>query len=226
MRPSAWQKKAPDVNAAGLPLPAARLSVGDHPRPHPGAGPDQPCSGAFSRSRSRCSPGRPGSLPCAQTRASGACRSPRTCPSLHQLPAALFRRPARHLEPETAELPEISRVLTDLTRSAAWACWAVLVCRWWPARRWWGSSSSSAAARIASRPTTAPCCAVLPTRPPSPCRMPNCIPRSARKRQRMDALLNSAADGILILSASRTIERCNPALLRLLKNRPFIQKAR
>jgi PAS domain S-box-containing protein len=38
----------------------------------------------------------------------------------------------------------------------------------------------------------------------------------SREKQRMDALLDSAADGILILGADHTIERCNPALARML----------
>ena len=37
-----------------------------------------------------------------------------------------------------------------------------------------------------------------------------------REKQRMDALLDTAADGILILAADGRIERCNPALLRML----------
>ncbi len=36
-----------------------------------------------------------------------------------------------------------------------------------------------------------------------------------REKQRLDALLNSAADGILIMSPDHTIERCNPAFFRL-----------
>ena len=36
-----------------------------------------------------------------------------------------------------------------------------------------------------------------------------------REKQRLDALLDSAADGILIMSPSHTIERCNPAFCRL-----------
>jgi GAF domain-containing protein len=35
------------------------------------------------------------------------------------------------------------------------------------------------------------------------------------EKQRLDALLDSAADGILILNADHTIERCNPAFERL-----------
>jgi signal transduction histidine kinase len=34
-------------------------------------------------------------------------------------------------------------------------------------------------------------------------------------KQRMDALLDSAADGILILNTARRIERCNPAFVRM-----------
>ena len=37
-----------------------------------------------------------------------------------------------------------------------------------------------------------------------------------REKQRMDAMLDSAADGILILAADHKIERCNPAFLRML----------
>ncbi len=36
-----------------------------------------------------------------------------------------------------------------------------------------------------------------------------------REKQRLDALLDSAADGILIMSPNHTIERCNPAFCRL-----------
>jgi PAS domain S-box-containing protein len=37
-----------------------------------------------------------------------------------------------------------------------------------------------------------------------------------REKQRMDALLDSAADGILILANNHLIERCNPAMSRML----------
>jgi PAS domain S-box-containing protein len=36
-----------------------------------------------------------------------------------------------------------------------------------------------------------------------------------REKQRLDALLDSAADGVLIMSPAHTIERCNPAFCRL-----------
>lgn len=36
-----------------------------------------------------------------------------------------------------------------------------------------------------------------------------------REKQRLDALLDSAADGIMILTPDHTIERCNPAFVRL-----------
>ncbi len=38
----------------------------------------------------------------------------------------------------------------------------------------------------------------------------------SREKLRMDALLDSAADGIMIISPEHTVERCNPALARLL----------
>ena len=36
------------------------------------------------------------------------------------------------------------------------------------------------------------------------------------EERRIDALLDSVADGILILTADHTIEHCNPALARML----------
>lgn len=38
----------------------------------------------------------------------------------------------------------------------------------------------------------------------------------SREKQRLDALLDTAADGILIIAPDHTIERCNPALARML----------
>ncbi len=40
--------------------------------------------------------------------------------------------------------------------------------------------------------------------------------QTSRQKQRLDALLDSAADGILLLANNHTIERCNPAFARLL----------
>lgn len=37
----------------------------------------------------------------------------------------------------------------------------------------------------------------------------------SREKQRMDALLDTVADGILILKSDHTVERCNPAFLRM-----------
>src|SRR3990172_2283557 len=42
----------------------------------------------------------------------------------------------------------------------------------------------------------------------------------SREKQRMDALLDSAADGILILSPNHMIERCNPAFGRMVALKP------
>jgi signal transduction histidine kinase len=42
----------------------------------------------------------------------------------------------------------------------------------------------------------------------------------SREKQRMDALLDSAADGMLILNPAHVIERCNPALGRMLSLSP------
>jgi PAS domain S-box-containing protein len=40
--------------------------------------------------------------------------------------------------------------------------------------------------------------------------------QTTREKQRLDALLDSTPDGILILTADHTIERCNPAFVRML----------
>ncbi len=40
--------------------------------------------------------------------------------------------------------------------------------------------------------------------------------QTSRQKQRLDALLDSAADGIMLLANNQTIERCNPAFARLL----------
>jgi PAS domain S-box-containing protein len=39
--------------------------------------------------------------------------------------------------------------------------------------------------------------------------------QTSRQKRRMDAIIDSVADGILILSPDRTVERCNPAFARL-----------
>lgn len=41
-----------------------------------------------------------------------------------------------------------------------------------------------------------------------------------REKQRMDALLDSAADGMLIIAADHSIERCNPAFARMVASTP------
>jgi len=48
------------------------------------------------------------------------------------------------------------------------------------------------------------------------CRMPQFYSQINQERQRMNALLDSAADGILILSADHKVERCNPAAARMI----------
>lgn len=42
----------------------------------------------------------------------------------------------------------------------------------------------------------------------------------SREKQRMDAMLDSAADGIMIITPDHMIERCNPALARMLDAQP------
>jgi signal transduction histidine kinase len=42
----------------------------------------------------------------------------------------------------------------------------------------------------------------------------------SREKQRLDALLDSAADGILILAPDHTIERCNPAFAHMVAHHP------
>ena len=47
--------------------------------------------------------------------------------------------------------------------------------------------------------------------------MPSYIPRSHERNQGLDALLDSAADGIIIMSADHKIEKCNQAFARILR---------
>jgi PAS domain S-box-containing protein len=47
----------------------------------------------------------------------------------------------------------------------------------------------------------------------------------SREKQRLDALLDSAADGVLIMTPNHIVERCNPAFTRMLGEKPeHIQK--
>jgi len=119
-------------------------------------------------------------------------------------------------DPETAELPEISRVLTDLTRSVSMGMLGgfglplvarqkvvgvIFIFRG-------GTDSFSPNDRALLRSFADQAAIAVQNA--------QLYTQVSQEKQRMDALLDSAADGILILSSSRTIERCNPAFLRLL----------
>ncbi len=119
-------------------------------------------------------------------------------------------------DPETAELPEISRVLTDLTRSVSMGMLGgfglPLVARQQVVGVIFifrgGADSFSPNDRALLRSFADQAAIAVQNA--------QLYTQVSQEKQRMDALLDSAADGILILSSSRTIERCNPALLRLL----------
>lgn len=119
-------------------------------------------------------------------------------------------------DPETAELPEINRVLMELTRSVSMGLLGgfglPLVARqkvvgvifiFRGGADIFSANDRALLRSFADQAAIAVQNAQLYT-------------QVSQEKQRMDALLDSAADGILILSPGRTVERCNPALLRLL----------
>lgn len=119
-----------------------------------------------------------------------------------------------HRDPARFELPEINRLLQSVTRTAlGWltgvglpliarqqVIGVIFVFRSYP-----GMFSANDRALLQSFADQA-AIAVFNAR---------LYTQVSHEKQRMDALLDSAADGILILSPDHTIERCNPALARM-----------
>jgi signal transduction histidine kinase len=125
-----------------------------------------------------------------------------------------------HEDPARFELPEINRLLQNLARSASWGLLTgvglPLIARQrvigiiFVFRSYAGVFSTNDRALLQSFADQAAIAvnnAQLYT-------------LVTHEKQRMDALLDSAADGILILSPRHIIERCNPAFARMVNARP------
>jgi len=121
-----------------------------------------------------------------------------------------------HRDPARFELPEINRLLQKLTRSASLGLLTgvglplivrkqvigvIFIFRNYPGI--FSANDTALLQSFADQAAIAVQNAQLYT-------------QVSREKQRMDALLDSAADGILILAPDHTIERCNPAFSRLI----------
>jgi PAS domain S-box-containing protein len=143
--------------------------------------------------------------------------------SSHGIPTAFLRyldpllaEVPDHEDPAAFELPEINRILQNLTRAASLGLLTgvglPLIVRGrvigviFIFRNYAGGFSANDRALLQSFADQAAIAvnnAQLYT-------------QVSREKQRMDALLDTAADGILILSPDHHIERCNPAFARML----------
>ncbi len=146
-----------------------------------------------------------------------------TASASHGIPPAFLRYMDRLLadiqvdeDPARNELPEINRLLQELTRTASLGLLTgvglpliarqqvigvIFIFRNYP-----GVFSANDTALLQSFADQA-AIAVYNAR---------LYTQVSREKQRLDALLDSAADGILILGTDHRIERCNPALSRML----------
>jgi signal transduction histidine kinase len=147
-----------------------------------------------------------------------------TVASSHGIPAAFLRyldpllaAVPDHEDPARFELPEINRLLQSMARSASFG-WLTgvglpLIARQhvigviFVFRSYSSVFSANDRALLQSFADQA-AIAVHNAR---------LYTQVSREKQRLDALLDSAADGILILSPDHTVERCNPALARMLE---------
>ena len=140
----------------------------------------------------------------------------------HGLPAALARHidpllaeVSDHVDPARFELPEINRLLQDITRIVSMSLLTgvglpliaherviglIFIFRTY--RGMFSSNDQVLLQSFADQAAIAVQNAQLYT-------------QVNREKQRLDALLDSSPDGILILRPDKTIERCNPAFRRL-----------
>ena len=124
--------------------------------------------------------------------------------------------PSDSLQQESSELPEINRLLVQLTQMASLGLLTgvglpliarqkvvgvIFIFRSYPDL--FSPNDRSLLSSFADQAAIAVQNAQLYT-------------QISQEKQRMDALLDSAADGIMILTTGQQIERCNPALARLL----------
>jgi PAS domain S-box-containing protein len=121
-----------------------------------------------------------------------------------------------HEDPARFELPEINRLLQNVARSASWGLLTgvglpliarqnvigiIFIFRSYPGV--FSTNDRALLQSFADQAAIAVYNAQLYT-------------LVTHEKQRLDALLDSAADGILILSQGHVIERCNPAFARML----------
>jgi PAS domain S-box-containing protein len=121
-----------------------------------------------------------------------------------------------HEEPARYELPEINRLLQNLTRRASWGLLSGVVLPLiahsqvvgviFIFRNYSGAFSSNDTALLQSFADQAAIAV----------HNAQLYAQVTREKQRLDALLDSAADGILILGPDHIIENCNPAFARML----------
>jgi len=142
----------------------------------------------------------------------------------HNIPAAFLKYlepfladiPVDSQEPESNELPEINRLLVELTQMASLGLLTgvglplvarrrvvgvIFIFRSYPDV--FSANDRSLLRSFADQAAIAVQNAQLYT-------------QISQEKQRMDALLDTAADGILILNSGQVIERCNPALAQIL----------
>jgi len=142
----------------------------------------------------------------------------------HGIPPAFLRYldPLLNAMPETEdpasfELPEINRLLQNLTRSVSWGLLTgvglpliarqrvigvIFIFRSYPGV--FSANDRAVLQSFADQAAIAVHNAQL-------------YSQITNEKQRLDALLDSAADGILILAPDHTIERCNPAFARMVE---------
>jgi len=141
----------------------------------------------------------------------------------HGIPPAFLRslepllaEVPEHEEPAHYELPEINRLLQNLTRAASWGLLAGVVLPLIARKQVLGvilifrnyqsgfsANDTALLQSFADQAAIAVHNARLYT-------------QVIHEKRRMDALLDSAADGILILNHAHVIEHCNPAFARMM----------
>lgn len=141
----------------------------------------------------------------------------------HGIPPAFLRHldpllaaVPEHEEPARYELPEINRLLQSLTRKASWGLLAGVVLPLTVRkqvvgiilifRNYQGSFSANDTALLQSFADQAAIAV----------RNAQLYSQVSREKRQMDGLLESAADGILLMNASNQIEVCNPAFAHML----------
>jgi len=137
---------------------------------------------------------------------------------LHLIEPALAEIPSAPKNPENFELPEISRVLQNLTHAASLGLLSgiglPLVARSQVVgvififRSYMEMFSPNDMALLRSFADQAAIAV----------QNAQFYSQITQEKQRMDALLDSAADGILIIDAKHLVERCNPAFARMIAN--------